>query len=241
MDRISIVIPCYNEEKNLQKLLDRCREMAGKYSGLQFVLVDNGSTDNSADILSSQTAGDTLFKIVTVKKNAGYGNGILRGLEAADGTVLAWTHADLQTDPEDICKACEKYAEQLSRGHCIVKGERFNRPLPDQFFTAMMGLLASFLLGVRLHDVNAQPKIFPRSFLPVLLENAPLDFSLDTWLLYLAGKQHYEVLTYPVYFGKRTAGTAKGGGSLKGKWKLSIRTISFLFELRKKRKYCKWK
>ncbi|MBK7406419.1 MAG: glycosyltransferase [Phycisphaerales bacterium] len=69
------------------------------------VLVDNGSTDGSADVLRTETARpeNRFASICTVERNRGYGFGILAGLRSASGRVpLAWTHADMQTDPNDV-------------------------------------------------------------------------------------------------------------------------------------------
>ena len=237
MFKLSVVIPCYNEAENLPRLLSVCKNICQKYPECQIVLVNNGSTDNSEEILRQIPAETPNIKTVLIKNNIGYGNGILCGLKQADGSNLSWTHADLQTDPEDVCKAFLKYEGELKTGNCIVKGKRYNRPWLDFFFTLGMSIIATLLLGVRLHDINAQPKILPRSFLPNLMKDAPLDFSLDTWLLYLARKNNLAILTFPVYYGKRTAGSAKGGGSFKGKWKLTMRTLSFLSELKKRKDF----
>ena len=88
-------------------------------------------------------------------------------------------------------------------------------------------------MGVRLNDINAQPKIFHRSFLE-RMDDAPDDFSLDLYLLYQAKANGFNILEYPVYFGKRLHGQAKGGGSLLGKWKLIKRTWYYMNELKQK-------
>jgi hypothetical protein len=105
--------------------------------------------------------------------------------------------------------------------------------LRDNLFTAGMSVFASCALGMSLSDVNAQPKIFHRDFL-ALLAGAPHDFSLDLFALYLARKHGYTVLEQPVSFLARQAGEAKGGGSLRGKLRLSRRTVTYILELRRK-------
>ena len=96
-----------------------------------------------------------------------------------------------------------------------------------------MGMLSSLLMGVNLTDINAQPKMFHRSFLENLTD-APDDFSLDLYLLFQARVNGYEILEYPVHFGRRMHGDAKGGGTLKGKWKLIKRTWVYMNELKNK-------
>ena len=80
--------------------------------------------------------------------------------------------------------------------------------------------------------VNAQPKLFSRKFYDKhLVKGAPLDFSLDLYLLYWARK-FGRIIEIPVYFEKRIYGEAKGGGSFKTRMKLVKRTFAYIFELK---------
>ena len=79
-----------------------------KYSKRIFfevILVENGSTDNSLDILKKNLKGIENFKLLKVKKNKGIGYGIVQGLKSSNGEIIGWTHGDLQTDPSDVKKA----------------------------------------------------------------------------------------------------------------------------------------
>ena len=69
---------------------------------VEVVLVNNGSTDNSAEVLQKLTAPHSYIRVENVEVNTGYGNGILAGLRSSNTDLLAWTHADMQTDPADI-------------------------------------------------------------------------------------------------------------------------------------------
>ena len=114
----------------------------------------------------------------------------------------------------------------------MVKGERKNRNLIDFFFTFSMGIYSSILLNKWMYDINAQPKIFHRSFLEEF-ENPPLDFSLDLYLIYFFKHRNIRVKTFPVIFKNREYGEAKGGGTFKGKIKLIIRTLNYVYKLKK--------
>ena len=105
-------------------------------------------------------------------------------------------------------------------------------PDPDGPFNNPWVLSSSFLLGSKLWDVNAQPKMFHRSFMKYL-DVAPHDFSLDLYVLFVANRLGMKVQSFPVFFAKREFGEAKGGGSLKGKYKLIKRTFAYIFQLRK--------
>lgn len=227
--KLSIIIPCYNEELSLKKLVDNCLEYIN--NDVEIILVDNGSSDNTFESLLSLRLPSNLVP-VRVEKNIGYGNGILYGLNLAKGEVISWTHADLQTDVSDVLKGYKKFENELISKKCMVKGERKNRNFLDFFFTFCMGIYSSILLNKWMYDINAQPKIFHRSFLEEF-ENPPLDFSLDLYLIYFFKHRNIKVKTFPVIFKNREYGEAKGGGTIKGKIKLIIRTFKYIHKLKK--------
>jgi glycosyltransferase involved in cell wall biosynthesis len=230
---LSIVVPCYNEAGNLQALIARFRDLISDRPNIEVVLVNNGSTDDSAAVFAVRLRPGERVRVVNVQRNRGYGFGILAGLRAARGAFLAWTHADLQTDPADVLAAYDLIRKHMYSGKCFVRGRRIGRPAVDRLFTAGMAFVASTLLRTPLHDINAQPKLFPRAFL-FELRDPPKDFSLDVYALYRAGRAGYRILEVPVQFGQRTAGKAKGGGTLRGKYTLTRRTLKYLFALRKR-------
>ena len=225
----SIVIPCYNEEENLELLLNSIQPLSNK--NLQIIIVDNGSTDNSSKALKtlSQKIPIKNLKIVSVKDNLGYGGGIIKGLNQADGTFLGWTHADLQTDINDIITGFNLIKGSSEK--TIIKGKRTNRGIFDNIFTILMSIICTIILKKSFSDINAQPKIFRQSFYLKIREEAPTDFSLDLYLLFMAKKLKYDIIDFPVFFNKRLHGEAKGGGSIKTKLKLSIRTFSYILDI----------
>ena len=96
-----------------------------------------------------------------------------------------------------------------------------------------MSLITFLLFKKKLNDINAQPKIFKRSFLK-FIENPPVDFSYDIYFLLIALKNNIKIIEFPVNWYDRNAGIAKGGGSFKLKIKLTLRTIKFMINLKKK-------
>jgi glycosyltransferase involved in cell wall biosynthesis len=227
--KLSIIIPCFNEELSLKKLVENCLEYIK--NDVEIILVDNGSTDNTFDSMLNLNLPPNIIPI-RVEKNIGYGGGILCGLKEARGEVLSWTHADLQTDVSDVLKGFKKFENELIGKRCMVKGERKKRNLLDFFFTFTMGVYSSILLNKWMYDINAQPKIFHRSFLGEF-ETPPLDFSLDLYLFYYFKSKNIQVKTFPVNFNKREYGEAKGGGSFKGKIKLIARNLNYIHKLKK--------
>ena len=239
MKDLSIVIPCYNEEDNIIPLFDKLKNLIEINNNLEIIIVDNGSTDNSSKIIK----GHSLFKnksivLVTIKKNIGYGHGVMSGLYISTAKYISWCHSDLQTEPKYTYYAFKENFSNLETSKCIIKGMRKGRNIFDIIFTFGMALLSSILFKIKLSDVNAQPKIFPRNLLN-LLDNAPVDFSLDLYLLIMAKLNNYTIINYPVHFKKRIAGEAKGagGGTIINKIKLTKRTLQFIINLKRKINY----
>jgi glycosyltransferase involved in cell wall biosynthesis len=232
--KLSIVVPCYNEAGNLLALLARFREVLAGRPDVELVAVNNGSRDHSALIFACELEKpeNQFARLVEVPVNQGYGFGILAGLHAAAGEYLAWTHADLQTDPNDVLLGFARLLAQPRPERCFVRGRRVGRPLVDRLFTTGMGWVASAALAAPLVDINAQPKIFHRSLLEQM-HDAPWDFSLDLYALYLARREGLNVIEQPVHFGARRYGEAKGGGSLRGKARLTRRTLQYILRLRR--------
>jgi len=226
--KFSLIIPCYNEAKNIPLLLERCRDIVDR-KNIEVILVDNGSTDNTITVLKKMLPDFPGCRSVQVEKNNGYGFGILKGLEAAKGDVLGWTHADMQTDPQDALKGFEFFMR--SQSDFFVKGKRYGRPLGDVLFTRGMSFFETILLGKRVCDINAQPTIFSRNFYETW-DKAPYDFSLDLYVYYLACKEGLEIHRFPVFFGKRSHGVSHWNINWVAKWKFIYRTVNFSFQLR---------
>lgn len=229
--QFSIVIPCYNEAKNIPLVLDRFKEHIDR-SDLEVILVNNGSQDDSAEILKGSLPKYPFARSIEIKVNQGYGQGILAGLSSAKGRFIGWTHADLQADPADVIKAFELIAEQKDPENSYVKGLRRNRSLFDSFFTWGMSVFESFYLGHLLRDINAQPNIFSRKFFESW-RSPPQDFSLDLYALYQAKKSSLKIIRFPVSFPRRIHGRSSWNTGLQAKWRFIERTVKFSKTLKK--------
>lgn len=238
MYQLSIIIPCYNEQNSINQLVECCYLLVKERNDIQFLFVNNGSRDKTRETLNEAISSFkfTNAEIVEVPVNKGYGFGIKCGLEASKSPIVAWTHADLQTDPKDVILAYDMYKNELINNEIIVKGERYKRPLFDNLFTYIMSHFCSIILGIKLYDINAQPKIFNKVLMKEM-HDGPNDFLLDLYFLTKVIKMGYKVKTIPVFFNLRLYGNAKGAGSIIGKFKISYKTISYTFNLNKKLKY----
>ncbi len=231
--RMSLVIPCYNERANLPALLGRLSELPFEQENCEVVLVDNGSSDDTPEYLANALAPGGAVRSVRVEHNQGYGFGILSGLREARGRVLAWTHADLQTDPGDALKGLSHFRFARNPEQLFVKGRRTGRPLGDVVFTAGMSVFETLLMHRQMWDINAQPTMFPRSFFELWEDDAPHDFSLDLYAYYTALNAGYQVERFTVRFGDRLHGHSHWNVDWRSKLKFIRRTLSYSLELRK--------
>lgn len=234
MIKYSIVIPCYNEEKNIPMILDNFQKVIYR-DDIEILLINNGSQDQSKEVLDRLVSQYPFAKSVNIEVNQGYGFGILQGLSEAKGEYLGWTHADMQTDPADVIKAIEIIEANNSPNEVFVKGNRKNRPLVDQIFTSGMSTFESAYLREKLHDINAQPNLFHRDFY-LDWENPPQDFSLDLYVLYMAKKKGLDIHRFDVVFPKRMFGKSSWNTGLTAKWKFIKRTLDFSTILKKELK-----
>ena len=230
MINLSIVIPCFNEAKSLPKLVkDFSKKL--KRKDVELILVNNGSNDSTEKILLNLKKNYNFLKIIRLKKNNGYGNGILQGLKKAKGKYISWTHADLQTDPYDVIIGFEKFEKELSP-KIFIKGNRLGRPLKDIIFTIGMSIFETILLKKFFWDVNAQPNIFHKNFFN-MLEKIPLDFSFDLFFYFNAKKKKLKILRFPVKYPERKFGVSHWNTDFKNKMKFIKRTIKYSFQLKK--------
>lgn len=230
--KLSIVVPCYNEEKNIHLILEKFDKVI-RTDDIEVILVNNGSTDNSEEIFNKLVPKYSFAKVVTLKDNQGYGFGITSGLREAKGEFIGYTHADMQTDPNDVLKALKIIEDQEDSKNCYVKGNRIGRSFLDLFFTLGMSFLESIYLRKNLWDINAQPNIFHKSFFEII-SYPPKDFSLDLFLLYIAKKRAYKVLRFNVLFPPRVYGESKWNTGFSSKIKFIKRTLKFSYQLKKR-------
>ncbi len=230
--KLSIIVPCYNEEKNISLILEKFNSVINNEK-IEVILVNNGSTDNSEKILKELVPKYIFAKTVKVDINQGYGYGILQGLKEAKGEFLGWTHADMQTDPKDVLKVYKILEENNWDENLYVKGNRKKRPFSDNFFTIGMSIFETIFMGKILYDVNAQPNIFSKNFF-FSWENPPKDFALDLYALYMAKKKKLKVVRFDVLFPERIHGVSTWNTGLASKWKFIKRTLAFSIELKKR-------
>ena len=221
---LSVVIPIFNEEKNIDGLFKKMLECKQEANfPIQFILVDGYSTDNSVQLINDNCALNKSLDIdfIQMDSKGGYGKDIVSGLAHAIYETMAWTHADLQTDLCDLIAGYNIFKNSDQK--VVLKGKRKGRGILDRMFTFGMQIYSFIKLKLYLDDINAQPKLFTRDFYNNhLLVDPPKDFSLDLYFLIQAKFNDYKIKTFNVFFYKRMLGEAKGGG---GSWKNRIQLI----------------
>ncbi len=148
---VSVVIPIYNEEGNLDTL---CRELTDALctfkDGYEIIFVDDGSTDNSVAVLTEWRKKDSRIKVIRFTRNFGQHPAILAGLKYCSGEKVITMDGDLQNNPADIPRLLEK----LDEGFDVISGYRNARE--DSFFrtipSKIVNKIFSLLSGVELKD-----------------------------------------------------------------------------------------
>ena len=166
MPELSLVVPVYNEEKNISLLFDAIQKaLAPLNQTWELILVDDGSRDGSARAL------ETLFKqdphhvrVIEFRRNFGQTAAIAAGIDHARGDIVILLDADLQNDPADIPNLLAK----LNEGYDLVSGWRRNRK--DNAITRNLpshaaNWLISVVTGVHLHDYGCTLKAYRREVL----------------------------------------------------------------------------
>lgn len=129
---LSIIVPCFNEEEVLAETSRRLTDAMGLLErSFEIIYVDDGSRDNTAEILTDLHAADPRIRVVRLSRNFGHQVAISAGLEYARGAAVVLIDADLQDPPEVIAEMVALWRQ----GHDVVYGTRRNREGETAFKT----------------------------------------------------------------------------------------------------------
>ena len=230
---LSLVLPCYNEEKNITLICNEFLDLPLQNYNAELILVNNGSEDNTKNVaekeIENNNSKNISIKLVNLIKNVGYGGGIAEGLKIAKGDYIGWAHADLQTPMFDFLKL---YLLIKDKKKILGKGFRTNNRGFDGIISAFHEKLASLILGYKMNEINAQPKIFNRELLH-LFSNMPYKWTtLDTYVMYVCLKNKIEIETIDVVFNTRKYGQSKWKNNFINFFSHIIFNVLYLFKLR---------
>lgn len=158
-DKISIVIPLFNEEESLPHLYRSIKDvMEGVENDYEIIFVDDGSKDNSLTVLEGIQSGDDKVVVISFRRNFGQTPAMAAGFDYATGDVIITMDADLQNDPVDIPKLIEE-----SKRFDVVSGWRKDRKdalILRKIPSRAANWLISKVTGVALHDYGCTLKAY---------------------------------------------------------------------------------
>ena len=220
---ISVVVPLLNEQDNIGPLYEQITETLTDVYDYEIIFVDDGSSDNSFDILAKLQKPDARIRVICFRKNFGQTAALSAGFAHARGKVIVAIDADLQNDPADIPEMIAK----LDEGFDVVSGWRKKRH--DNAVTRLLpskiaNWLISRITGVKLHDYGCTLKVYRRE----VLEEIKLYGEMHRFIPALASWSGARIAEMPVNHRPRTAGKTKYGLGRTLKVVLDLITVKFL-------------
>lgn len=235
--KFSIIIPCYNEADNIDNLVARIIPLQAQYD-LEYILVENGSTDKSRDYFRLNIEGKYKdIEVVYIDVNQGYGYGLQQGMKAARGEYIGWIHADLQMPPEELMRFFDEIKNYQHSEKLFLKGRRTNRSVFDRFFTNGQSVFSSLLFGAKIYDIGAIPVLFSRSLLEeVFIEDMANDFSIELYVYKEAVRLGYRIIRLKVKLLAREKGGSSWNHGIKSKIKQSKRIFDDSLKIKRRKK-----
>lgn len=223
---VSIVIPIYNEEESLDHLYAALRPLLDSWERkFEVVLVDDGSSDNSPNILRRLQSEDDRIQVVLLRRNFGQTAAFSAGFDHAQGKVVITMDGDLQNDPTDIPRLLEK----MDEGYDIVSGWRKNRQdrmLDRKLPSQLANRLISKMTGVHLHDYGCSLKAYRKE----VLDRVHLYGEMHRFIPALASWMGVRVAEMPVNHNARQYGKSKYGLGRIIRVILDLLTVKFLLD-----------
>ena len=223
--KLSIVIPCYNEEKTISVIIENILKFA--HINKEIIIVDDGSTDNTKKILQEELK-NKVDKIIYHTKNQGKGAALRTGIAVATGEIILIQDADLEYDPKDYTKLIEPI---LSGRADIVYGSRFVGSDPHRavYFwhslaNGFLTLLSNIFTGLKLTDIETCYKVFKSEIIKKIKieENG---FGFEPEITAKIAKKNYRIYEIGISYYGRTYSEGK-----KISWIDGIKAIYFILK-----------
>jgi len=223
-ERVSIVIPIFNEEENLPDLRRKLTDaMDATDTDWDCIMVNDGSSDGSAEVLDRFQREDPRFTAIHFRRNYGQTAAMQAGFDAAKGDIIVPMDGDLQNDPVDIRRMLDK----LGEGFDVVSGwrkDRKDKKLSRVFVSRLANRLISWISGVRLHDYGCSLKAYRRE----MLEGVRLYGEMHRFIPIYASWQGARVAEIPVTHHPRLRGKSSYGLERVFKVVLDLVVVKFL-------------
>lgn len=169
--KLSIIIPVYNEEKTIAKVIAKVSALKIKDTATEVVIVDDGSSDKTVSVVEKAIKGNRNFKFIKHDKNMGKGAAVNTGIKNSTGDFVIIQDADLEYNPDDIPMLFSYikgpkdvvYGTRLNRLPHLKNEERRPQFMIHYFGNRFLSLMTSVLYGQWLTDMETCYKIFPRN------------------------------------------------------------------------------
>jgi glycosyltransferase involved in cell wall biosynthesis len=220
---LSVVIPIRNEAPALPELLRELTQTLAEWGhAFEIIVVDDGSTDESFQILERLQAADARLRVIRFRRNFGQTAAFAAGFAQARGGLIVTSDGDLQNDPRNI----PTMVEWIDRGYDIVCGWRRKRQdtLSRRLPSMMANKLISAVTGVRLHDYGCSLKVFRAEVVKPL----KLYGEMHRFLPAIASEQGVAIKEIEVHHRPRKYGRSKYGLSRTMRVVLDLLTVKFL-------------
>jgi glycosyltransferase involved in cell wall biosynthesis len=206
MEKLSLIVPVYNEARGLGLLVERI-EAALDGMPHEVVFVNDGSKDDSFAVLQDLCADRPHMKVIDFRRNFGQTAAINAGIQHATGDILVLMDSDLENDPADI----PRLVAELNNGYDVVSGWRKDR-WQGQFLTRklpslMANRLISWISGVQLHDYGCTLKAYRRDVIKDVVLYGQMHRFIPVYCSWQGGRVGEMPVRYePRRFGKSNYG-----------------------------------
>jgi len=191
---LSVVIPAYNEEKNIKKIIELTISSLDGFD-YEIVVVDDGSKDRTVSILKELMKKYEMIRLVKHSVNKGYADALRTGFNSCNGKYITFIDADLQNHPADI----PRLFKWVDKGYDIVIGWRKNRQdnLTRLIISRSWNALCHLLFNIPFPDINGKPKLFKAEILKdIKIETK--QWVIDLELVHKALRRGYKGMQVPV-------------------------------------------
>ncbi|MEX2016215.1 MAG: glycosyltransferase family 2 protein, partial [Candidatus Hydrogenedentales bacterium] len=218
---LSFVIPVYNERETLAALVEGIEEYAGDALA-EIWLIDDGSTDGSAETMRALAAKHAAVRVVRFRRNVGKSAALAAGFSRARGDIVFTLDADLQDEPKEI----PTFLTKLAEGHDLVCGWKHVRhdPWHKTFPSHIYNGFVARIFNLPLHDVNCGYKAMRRR----VAKEIRVYGDLHRLIPVLAAERGFDVTEIPVEHQPRRFGKSKYGLERFSKGALDVLTVWFL-------------
>ena len=204
---ISIIVPVLNEEGSLDKFYNETIKSLNEYSNWEIIIIDDGSDDESYNIMRKLAEKDNRVSIIQFFKNFGKADALSEGFKQANGDVVITIDADLQDDPAEIPRLVEKIQE----GWDVVSGWKKDRkdPISKRLPSKLFNMVTRFLTGIKIHDFNCGLKAYRRK----VVKSIDIYGGLHRYIPAIAGQKGFSITEIAVNHRPREFGETKYGGN----------------------------